>query len=106
MDDKTATCSATLINALGLHARPSVKLTRLARTFASEIEIAAGTEGPWIDAKSIVRVMAVKAAKGVTLRFRAKGPDAAEALAALRELVMDGFADDEDLSEKANPLNG
>ena len=106
MDDNIAVSSATLVNALGLHARPSVKLTRLAKTFASEIEMAAGAEGPWVDAKSIVKVMAVKAAKGATLRFRAKGPDAAEALVALQALVVGGFAEDEGLSEHAEPLNG
>ena len=106
MNDNIAVWSVTLVNALGLHARPSVKLTRLAKTFASEIQIAAGPEEPWIDAKSIVKVMAVKAAKGTTLRFRAKGPDAAEALAALQALVVGGFAEDEGLSERAEPLNG
>ena len=106
MDDNIAVSSATLVNALGLHARPSVKLTRLAKTFASEIEMAAGAEGPWVDAKSIVKVMAVKAAKGATLRFRANGPDAAEALVALQALVVGGFAEDEGLSEHAEPLNG
>ena len=106
MDDNIAASSVTLVNALGLHARPSVKLTRLAKTFASEIEMAAGAEGPWVDAKSIVRVMAVKAAKGATLRFRAKGPDATEALLALQALVVGGFAEDEGLSEHAEPLNG
>jgi phosphocarrier protein len=106
MDDNIAVSSATLVNALGLHARPSVKLTRLAKTFASEIEMAAAAEGPWVDAKSIVKVMAVKAPKGATLRFRAKGPDAAEALVALDALVGGGFVEDEGLSEHAEPLNG
>ena len=106
MDDNIAVSSAALTNPLGLHARPSVKLTRLAKTFASEIEMAAGAEGPWVDAKSIVKVMAVKAAKGATLRFRAKGPDATEALFALQALVVGGFAEDEGLSEHAEPLNG
>ena len=106
MDDKIAVSSATLTNPLGLHARPSVKLTRLAKTFASQIEMAAGTGEPWTDAKSIVKVMAIKAAKGVTLQFRAKGPDAAEAMAALSALVISGFAEDEGLSEQPEPLNG
>ena len=106
MDDNIAISSATLTNALGLHARPSVKLTRLAKTFASQIEMTAGTEGQWTDAKSIVKVMALKAAKGVTLRFRAKGPDRDEALAALKELVASGFAEDEGFSEQPEPLNG
>lgn len=106
MDHNVAVLSATLTNALGLHARPSVKLTRLAKTFASQIEMAAGAEGPWIDAKSVVKVMALKAAKGTVLQFRAKGPDADQALAALKALVASGFAEDEGLSEKAEPLNG
>ena len=87
--------------------RPAVgEATRLAKTFASQIEMAAGTEGRWIDAKSIVKVMALKAAKGVILRFRAKGPDRNEALAALKELVASGFAEDEGFSEQPEPLNG
>ena len=95
MEDITATSSVPLTNSIGLHARPSVKLTRLAKTFAADIEVAATADGPWVDAKSIVKVMAVKAAKGAVLHFRAKGPDADAALAALRELVALGFNEDE-----------
>ena len=86
MDEFTATYSAKLTNAIGLHARPSVKLTKLAKTFESQIEVGLSQEGPWVDAKSIVKVMAVKAVKGTTLHFRARGPDAAAAIVALREL--------------------
>ena len=102
MDEFTATASAPLTNSIGLHARPSVKLTKLAKTFASQIEVAPGEDGPWVDAKSIVKVMAVKAAKGTTLYFRAKGPDARAALTALRDLVALNFlADEADLGEEA-----
>jgi phosphocarrier protein HPr len=95
MDDITATSSVALTNSIGLHARPSVKLTKLAKTFTAQIEVAPAAEGPWVDAKSIVKVMAVKATKGVTLHFRAKGPDADAALAALKDLVALGFDEDE-----------
>ena len=91
MDEFTATASAPLTNSIGLHARPSVKLTKLAKTFESQIELAPAENGPWVDAKSIVKVMAVKAAMGATLYFRAKGPDATAALAALSDLVALGF---------------
>jgi phosphocarrier protein HPr len=91
MSEFGATNSALLTNAVGLHARPSVKLTKLAKTFESRIEVGLTESGPWVDAKSIVKVMAVKAAKGATLFFRAKGPDAAEAIAALRDLVALDF---------------
>jgi phosphocarrier protein HPr len=107
MDDFTATSSAPLTNSIGLHARPSVKLTKLAKTFSSQIEVAPAQNGPWVDAKSIVKVMAVKAAKGTTLHFRAKGPDAREALAALRELVALNFLGDEaDQGEEPRNAHG
>ena len=95
MDDITATSSVPLTNAIGLHARPSVKLTRLAKTFAADIEVAPTEDGPWVDAKSIVKVMAVKAAKGAILHFRARGADADAAVAALHELVSLAFHEDE-----------
>ncbi len=95
MSEFGATDSALLTNAIGLHARPSVKLTKLAKTFESRIEVGLTENGPWVDAKSIVRVMGVKAAKGATLFFRAKGPDAAEAIVALRNLVALDFHEDE-----------
>ncbi|MGH6894121.1 MAG: HPr family phosphocarrier protein [Dongiaceae bacterium] len=76
---------------VGLHARPSVKLTKLAKTFASKIDLGLSEDGPWIDAKSIVKVMAFKAAKGSTLHFRAHGGDAPAAIAALVDLVRRDF---------------
>ena len=88
----TAARGAILIeHEVGLHARPSVKLTKLAKTFASKIELGLSEEGPWIDAKSIVRVMAFKAAKGTTLHLRADGGDASAAVAALIDLVRRDF---------------
>jgi phosphocarrier protein HPr len=95
MDDFTAISSALLTNAIGLHARPSVKLTKLAKTFVSRIEVATAPDGPWVDAKSIVKVMAVKAGRGATLHFRADGPDAGAALVALIDLVKQNFHGDE-----------
>jgi phosphocarrier protein HPr len=91
--NKTA-ISAELTNEVGLHARPSVKLTQLAKTFAASIEIALRPEGPWTDAKSPVKVMRVKAAKGAVLHFRAEGSDACSALAALADLVARKFDED------------
>jgi phosphocarrier protein HPr len=94
MDDFTATSSTPLTNPIGLHARPCVKLAKLAKTFAAHIEVATAANGPSVDAKSIVKVMAVKAAKGAVLHFRATGRDARPALAALQELVALGFHED------------
>ena len=82
---------ALITHQVGLHARPSVKFTKLAKTFSSRIEIATAEDGPWIDAKSIVKVMAMKAPRDTTLHVRATGPAAADAVAALLALVERDF---------------
>lgn len=87
------TASAVLVNKVGLHARPSVKLTQCAKRFAAKIELALSGDGPWTDAKSPVKVMRVKAPQGATLHFRVAGPDGEVALAAMLALVHDGFGE-------------
>jgi phosphocarrier protein len=89
--------SALLANEVGLHARPAVKLTRLAKSFAATVELALEPDGPWVDAKSPVKIMRVKAPKGTLLHFRACGSDADAAVGALVGLVARGF--DEDAAE-------
>jgi phosphocarrier protein len=89
--ETAATGSILIDHEVGLHARPSVKLTKLAKSFASRIELGLTANGPWIDAKSIVKVMAFKAAKGATLHFRAYGGDASAAVEALVDLVRRDF---------------
>jgi phosphocarrier protein HPr len=82
-----ALADALLTNAVGLHARPSVKLTQLAKTFAAAVEVATAPEGPWVDAKSPVKIMRVKAPHGTRLYLRATGPDAQQAVDALAQLI-------------------
>jgi phosphocarrier protein len=91
MTEETATDTVLLTNAVGLHARPSVKLTKLAKTYEAQVQLALTASGPWIDAKSIVKVMAFKVAKGTTLHIRATGSDAIAAVAALIALVDRNF---------------
>ena len=86
-----ATGSVLLEHEVGLHARPSVKLTQLAKTFRSRIEFAVSADGPWIDAKSIVKVMGSTTPKGAILHFRAQGEDAVTAVQALIDLVERDF---------------
>jgi phosphocarrier protein len=99
MNDWTSS-SVVIRHEVGLHARPSVKLTKLAKTFASAIQIAGSPEGPWIDAKSIVKVMAMKAKQDSTLYMRAQGGDAPAAVTALKDLVERDF--DEDAAHAAS----
>ena len=84
---------AVIQDPTGLHARPAVKLTKLAKTRESTIEVRAGGEGAWVNAKSPNAVMKLKAAHGETLYFRAAGVDAEAAVAALVSLVERDFDD-------------
>ena len=89
------TAAEMLTNATGLHARPAVKLTGLAKSFAASVEIAVSPDGPWSDAKSPVRVMRVRAPQGTLLHMRASGVDAQAAVDALCALARARFGEDE-----------
>jgi phosphocarrier protein HPr len=86
-----AEATVLITHDVGLHARPSVKFTKLAKTFPAQVEMALDAGGPWIDAKSIVKVMAAKAPKGTTIHLRAEGEGAREAVDALLALVERDF---------------
>ena len=85
------TTSVTITHPIGLHARPAVKLTKLAKSFAADIRLRGSPDGEWVDAKSIVKVMALKLRTGSVLEMEAKGEAAAPALAALQSLVERNF---------------
>ncbi|MER8385595.1 HPr family phosphocarrier protein [Mesorhizobium sp. M1428] len=93
--------SVLITHEVGLHARPSVKFTKLAKTFSADVEIALAANGPWLDAKSIVKVMAAKAPKGTVLHIRARGDGAGEAVGALVELVRRDFDEGKDHARTA-----
>jgi len=88
-----ARASVLIRHAVGLHARPSVKLTKLAKGFEARIDLGLSADGPWVDAKSIVKVMATKAPKDSVIHFRAEGTDAEAAVRALVTLVEGDFED-------------
>ena len=83
--------SVTISNSLGLHARPAAQFVRLASSFGSHIELE--KDGMSVNAKSIMGVMMLAAECGSSLRIRANGPDAEQAVQALAELVSDGFGE-------------
>ena len=82
-----------IINKLGLHARASARLTQVAGQFKSDVWV--GRNGRRVNAKSIMGVMMLAAAKGTRILAEANGPDEAEALAALEALVADRFGEAE-----------
>ena len=81
-----------IINKLGLHARASAKLTQIASRHGCEVWLE--RNGRRINAKSIMGVMMLAAAKGTTIGVEASGPDEAEAVAALVELIANGFGEE------------
>ncbi len=82
-----------IINKLGLHARASTKLTQTASKFASEIWIA--RNGRRVNAKSIMGVMMLAAAKGAVITLEANGADEQAAIDALTALIADYFGEGE-----------
>jgi phosphocarrier protein HPr len=77
----------TITLAGDLHARPAGALAIAAAKFVSSIELSAG--GGQVDAKSVLGVMGMGATSGQAVTVRATGPDAAEAVAALTEILVE-----------------
>jgi phosphocarrier protein HPr len=88
-----ATGEAVIRDPTGLHARPAVKLTKLAKSFEAGIRVRGAANGAWVNAKSPNAMMKLKARHGETLVFAADGADAAAAVAALVALVERNFDD-------------
>ena len=82
-----------IVNKLGLHARASAKLTKLASQF--KCEVWATKNNRRVNAKSIMGVMTLAAAKGSRIQLETTGDDEVEALAALVALVEDFFGEGE-----------
>ena len=83
----------TITNKLGLHARASAKLTKLAGSFKSEIHLVRNQRR--VNAKSIMGVMMLAAAKGSKITIETDGPDESEAMKALLALIAERFGEGE-----------
>ena len=81
----------TIVNPLGLHARPAAKLVDCAARFTSEIRLTHREQT--IDAKSIMSVLMLAAPCGATLEVTANGEDEQAALEALEALFNAGFGE-------------
>jgi phosphocarrier protein HPr len=82
-----------IVNKLGLHARASAKLTQVAGKFEAEVWLS--RNGRRVNAKSIMGVMMLAAAKGSTVVIETDGADEAEAMQALERLVATRFGETE-----------
>jgi phosphocarrier protein len=81
-----------IINKLGLHARPSARLTQLASSFDSQVFLS--RNGRRVNAKSIMGVMMLAAARGSTITLETEGDDEVEAIEALTDLIASGFGEE------------
>jgi len=82
-----------IINKLGLHARASAKLTQIAGRFKANVWVT--RNGRRVNAKSIMGVMMLAAAKGSTLVVETEGPDEEQAMDAVTRLIASGFEEAE-----------
>jgi len=83
----------TVINKLGLHLRAAAELVKVAHKFKCQITIHHGVQN--VNAKSLMGLMTLAAAKGTEMEFSADGEDAKEALAALKQLLAHKFGEKE-----------
>jgi phosphocarrier protein HPr len=81
-----------ICNQRGLHARASAKFVKLASTFESEIRVT--RDGATVDARSIMGLLMLGAGNGCGVEIAAQGPDAADAVSALTDLVNRRFDED------------
>ncbi len=82
-----------IVNKLGLHARAAIKLVRLASQFKSDIQVKRKQNE--VNAKSIMGVMLLAASKGNEIELIVDGVDEVTALAQLKDLINNGFGEEE-----------
>ena len=82
----------TIINRLGLHARPAAMFVRIASRYRSEIWVE--KEGEQINGKSIMGLMMLAAGPGSKLTVYAEGSDASQAISELEKLLKRKFGED------------
>jgi phosphocarrier protein HPr len=82
----------TIVNRLGLHARPAAMFVRIASRHRAEIWVS--KEGEEVNGKSIMGLMMLAAGQGSKLRIRCDGPEADKAMEELEQLIKAGFNED------------
>jgi phosphocarrier protein HPr len=82
-----------IINQLGLHARAAAQLVRLAGGFQSSIQLVRTDNHVMAEAKSILSVLTLAAAKGTVLELKVEGEDEQRAFQAITEIFANGFGE-------------
>jgi phosphocarrier protein len=82
-----------ICNALGLHARAAAQLVKVANRHKSDVLVEC--EGQSVNGKSIMGVLMLAAAQGMTVKLRCSGDDASECLAELADLIARKFGENQ-----------
>ena len=82
----------TIVNEVGIHARPASMIVKCLLQFQSEVFIE--KDGKRVNGKSIMGILMLAASKGSQIRIEAEGPDAQDALEAVGELIRSKFGED------------
>jgi len=88
----TSTREFTVLNKLGIHARPAAQFVKMASNFVCEIRVE--KDGEEVDGKSIMGLMMLAAGHGSVITVTAEGDDADAALAAIEQLVARRFEEE------------
>jgi phosphocarrier protein HPr len=80
-----------IVNPLGMHARPAATLVQTVLAFASDVYLQ--MDGQRVNAKSIMGLLTLAASHGCRLTVICDGPDASDAMAAVRSLIASGFGE-------------
>ena len=82
-----------IVNRKGLHARASAKFVQTVERFDAAVTVT--RSGETVGGRSIMGLLTLGAAQGTTITITTEGPEAAESLAALKELIANRFGEDE-----------
>jgi phosphotransferase system HPr (HPr) family protein len=84
----------TVVNEVGLHARPAALFVNTASSFQASVQVRnATTSSDWVDGKSILGVLVLGVEKGHEIDLQIEGPDELEATRALGDLIRSDFAE-------------
>ncbi|MCC5855837.1 MAG: HPr family phosphocarrier protein [Idiomarina sp.] len=83
----------TIRNKLGLHARAATKLAKLTHQFDAEVHIRQGSQK--VDASSVMGLLLLASQQGREIEVTASGTDAAQAMAAIEQLIQDHFDEEQ-----------
>lgn len=92
MSATKVTKTVTVVNKLGIHARPAAVFAKTANKFKSDLFVE--KDGETINAKSIMGLMMLAAGPGSKLLIIANGPDAADAVKAIEDLIASKFGEE------------